>query len=674
MNLEGEIGEINLVERLVELGGEQFTGAIRFENDGVIKIIYFKGGDILSASTNDRADSVDEILLRAGKVTREHVKQALAKRKENETLGDALLTLGFITRKELTWGRRVQVIGVIRSVAAWPAGSYTIVNDYLPKREEGTLFPLQQLILELLVTEQDRGMFDRALEGGEIVLGKPADFDAKFSALGLNEEADAIVASVDGFRTAAEVAEESGKDTFNAYKLLHALRVLGLLHRMQGIRPQAGSELSFDDPTDELATAGVADAADMWSNNQQPELQFDDAPVEMSFDTPASDLGSSSGPGYSLGASGSIPEDDWSSPSVTDDEPSGGDFSLPEAATEPAIEASSAMPSWDAPTPRAVVASLPAAISNPPRPAPANDLKEDGWGFDEAQLETSRLAAIEDAPQAKPKQDFKRAARSNRGAKPWIGLLAILLLAAGGYAGLQWWTNRAVAPASQIVARPRTQRPPLRPGLSSRSGAVAASTSAEPHGAGPAVAAGSPLTAPATAASPTGKTTGGTVAIAGSANVAGRPSPAPIGTPPAVRPSLPVAVTRSDPGSSTTRIEQNGTRPTITNSGVAAAGGAAGAAGDVTKRRYDELAQQNLQARKGSYTVQFELVCETASITRAMATGGAEVWFVPITYRGRSCYRVFWGHFDSKAAAAAAMGSIPRALREATPVVVSVPK
>src|ERR1051325_4897189 len=137
--LEGEINEINLVERLVELWREQFTGAIRFESDGIIKIIYFKDGDVLSASTNDRADSVDEILMKAGKASREHVKQALAKRKENDTLGDTLLNLGFITRKELTWARRVQVVGVIRSIGEWQAGSYTIVADYLPKRGGGAV-------------------------------------------------------------------------------------------------------------------------------------------------------------------------------------------------------------------------------------------------------------------------------------------------------------------------------------------------------------------------------------------------------------------------------------------------------------------------------------------------------------------------------------------------------
>src|SRR6266542_875698 len=94
MQLEGHLADIDVVQTLVELWREKFTGAFRFEQDGVIKIIYFKAGDVLSASTNDRTDSIDEILLRAGKVSREHLKQALAKRKESETLGDALLNLG----------------------------------------------------------------------------------------------------------------------------------------------------------------------------------------------------------------------------------------------------------------------------------------------------------------------------------------------------------------------------------------------------------------------------------------------------------------------------------------------------------------------------------------------------------------------------------------------------
>jgi len=75
----------------------------------------------------------------------------------------------------------------------------------------------------------------------------------------------------------------------------------------------------------------------------------------------------------------------------------------------------------------------------------------------------------------------------------------------------------------------------------------------------------------------------------------------------------------------------------------------------------------------GTYTVQFELVCETASITRAIAEAGSKVWFVPISYRGRPCYRVFWGRFDTSAEASAAAKQLPAGLG-ATPVVVKIPR
>jgi len=272
MSFEGEIGEIDLIQRLVELGRERFTGAIRFEQDGIIKIVYFKGGDVLSASTNDRTDAVDEILLRAGKVDKEHVKQALARRKENESLGDALLNLGFITRKELTWGRRIQVIGILRSVKTWDHGQYAIVADYLPKREEGTLFPLQQTLIEMYVTDQDRSPYERALEGGSAVLEKTPEFELAFARLGLNEDASEIATKIDGKRTVAEIAAVTGKDIFNTYKLLEALRALGLLRKLESeSKAEVKDELAF-------SSLGVADAADAWSSGKMPAFQLEPEP------------------------------------------------------------------------------------------------------------------------------------------------------------------------------------------------------------------------------------------------------------------------------------------------------------------------------------------------------------------------------------------------------------
>ena len=81
----------------------------------------------------------------------------------------------------------------------------------------------------------------------------------------------------------------------------------------------------------------------------------------------------------------------------------------------------------------------------------------------------------------------------------------------------------------------------------------------------------------------------------------------------------------------------------------------------------------NFAAQKGgSHTLQFELVCETA-FGRALNEGGDKVWFVRTSYRGRPCYRVFWGRFDSSAEANAASKQLPASLG-ATPVVVKIPR
>jgi hypothetical protein len=85
------------------------------------------------------------------------------------------------------------------------------------------------------------------------------------------------------------------------------------------------------------------------------------------------------------------------------------------------------------------------------------------------------------------------------------------------------------------------------------------------------------------------------------------------------------------------------------------------------------MARDYERTANGTYTVQFELVCQGASLGKAVDEGGSKVWFVPITYRGQSCYRVFWGRFKSRESAALAVGSIPRVLRGPAPAIVRVP-
>ena len=107
----------------------------------------------------------------------------------------------------------------------------------------------------------------------------------------------------------------------------------------------------------------------------------------------------------------------------------------------------------------------------------------------------------------------------------------------------------------------------------------------------------------------------------------------------------------------------------ITNSGAGAA-----PVHDATRAHFDEMARTFAAQATGNYTVQFELVCEAPSLATAVREGGEKVWFGRFSYRNRACDRVFWGHFATHDQAMAGATEIPRSLRGAAPVVVSVPK
>jgi hypothetical protein len=604
--LEGEISEINLIERLVELWREQFTGAIRFENDGIIKIIYFKGGDILSASTNDRSDSIDEILMRAGKVSREHVKQALAKRKESETLGDALLNLGFITRKELTWARRVQVVGVIRSIAAWTQGSFTIVADYLPKRDEGTLFVLPQILVELIVTEQDRARFERALDGGETVFTKTADFDEVWRKLGLNEDAEAIAVEINGVNSATAVATASGRDTFNVYKLLHALATLGVLSR--GDKPQETSQFSLDD----FATAGVADAADVW-NNPDPELTDADFAAE----APAYQLDDAA-PTVQIPIAPSAYAGEPSTPassSAWDDADE-----LPIERT-PEVTAPAPMPIWNAPAATPARTAAPPPIDNEPQ-----------WGFDEAQLETARAASV---PASRGSAVPPRKQRSGRHGL-LVALMLVAILGGAGYFGFIWWQGREQAAIPEPQRRvPRTtarKTTPPAPATASETGTVVDLTT--------------------TTQAPEPPPTGMTIMPAPTTTATTTTAPATASAEPPPTQALPRVTARTATSTSTTPAPGS----------------------NATRDRVDTMARDFASRATGNFTVQIQILCDASNVEGLMRSGGTSVWFVPQSLGTRSCYRVFWGRYNTREQAAQALAQIPAGIRDRNAAVKPVPR
>lgn len=82
---------------------------------------------------------------------------------------------------------------------------------------------------------------------------------------------------------------------------------------------------------------------------------------------------------------------------------------------------------------------------------------------------------------------------------------------------------------------------------------------------------------------------------------------------------------------------------------------------------------QHLRANaKDKFTIPVGVYCDSANASRAFKNSGDSnrIIVLPYRYKGRSCYRVYWGLFDSQEEAISGTSSVPSAIRApgSTPV------
>jgi len=65
--------------------------------------------------------------------------------------------------------------------------------------------------------------------------------------------------------------------------------------------------------------------------------------------------------------------------------------------------------------------------------------------------------------------------------------------------------------------------------------------------------------------------------------------------------------------------------------------------------------------RNARYAIQLELACETETLEKAFAWDrpAGTMWLLTTSHRGRTCFRVLWGHYATLAQAQAARAQIP---------------
>jgi hypothetical protein len=180
-------------------------------------------------------------------------------------------------------------------------------------------------------------------------------------------------------------------------------------------------------------------------------------------------------------------------------------------------------------------------------------------------------------------------------------------------------------------------RPAPPPSLASR---APATLPPRPTPAPAAVASATPSPAAALpAATPTAAaSTPAPVAIATPLPTPATPAPVPTATPRAATPPPPAAATASS---------ASGSGPALLRQGALA---------DAARSFAASLAP----TARGRFSHQLLTACAPETIAKAVGSvAGEELFILPVTLQGRSCYRLCWGVYDSRASAEAARPSVP---------------
>ena len=150
--LSGSIHDTPLSEILEQLRQGKSTGTLTMRRDGVAKCIYVKDGQIVFATSSEVHDRLGEILVKAGKLSQEHLSHALKLYQKNagiKKIGAILVENGLVAPKELFNGLKIQVKDIICSLFMWEKGDYQF-EERLPQDLIQLQINFQELIAEII--------------------------------------------------------------------------------------------------------------------------------------------------------------------------------------------------------------------------------------------------------------------------------------------------------------------------------------------------------------------------------------------------------------------------------------------------------------------------------------------------------------------------------------------
>ena len=235
MAIEGPLKELNIhdVFQLLDLGRK--TGALRVtselrQNSGVV---HFERGAVVAAHIASNPHPLGALLQKAGKLREEDLTRARALQQAGDPrrLGEILVAIDAVTRRELDRCVRAQVEEVVFELMSWSEGYFSFVEGAVDRHsvEAVANIPTEAVLMEAARRIDEWARIEAKIPHlGVVPRLRPPD-DGIGAPLDLVPFEWEVLAAVDGQRSVREVADAIGRSDFDVARTIFGLTSAGLL-------------------------------------------------------------------------------------------------------------------------------------------------------------------------------------------------------------------------------------------------------------------------------------------------------------------------------------------------------------------------------------------------------------------------------------------------------------
>ena len=226
--IEGRIQNVGAADIFLFMSQTQRNSVVAFERPDQETRVYFQDGHPVWGLSTKVQLQIESRLAMGGVHKLRDIELALAKQNAAaDRVSQALLAEGMTSEVTLQRDLRALSVDVLRDVATWTSGVFTVYDGVMPPPFAPTVVPdFQALLLEALRGQCQKDALLKEFTSRKGILRARA---VPRTSAGMNDTERAILTLVNGQRTVEEVVRKSGTEELQALGAIHVLNALHLI-------------------------------------------------------------------------------------------------------------------------------------------------------------------------------------------------------------------------------------------------------------------------------------------------------------------------------------------------------------------------------------------------------------------------------------------------------------